>query len=69
MFFLTRKFPLFHSSDDIEALMELATIFGKKRMEKTATLHSKTHSPASSFVLRDAVPRPRLPDERPLGFG
>ena len=43
LFFLTRKFPLFHSSDDTEALMELATIIGKKRMEKTATLHSETH--------------------------
>ncbi|TFY52846.1 hypothetical protein EVJ58_g9783 [Rhodofomes roseus] len=41
LFFLTRKFPLFHSSDDMEALMEIATIIGKKRMEKTATLHSR----------------------------
>ncbi|KAH9948774.1 kinase-like protein [Amylocystis lapponica] len=41
LFFLTGKFPLFHSSDDIEALMEIATIFGKKRIEKTATLHSR----------------------------
>ncbi|KZT70349.1 kinase-like protein [Daedalea quercina L-15889] len=41
LFFLTRKFPLFHSSDDVEALMEIASIIGKKRMEKTATLHSR----------------------------
>ena len=40
LFFLTRKFPLFQSSDDIEALMEIATIIGRKRMEKAATLHS-----------------------------
>jgi serine/threonine protein kinase len=41
LFFLTKKFPIFQSSDDTEALMEVATIIGKKRMEKTATLHSQ----------------------------
>ncbi|KAI0692551.1 kinase-like domain-containing protein [Cytidiella melzeri] len=42
MFFLTKKFPIFQSSDDVEALMEIAAIIGKRRMEKTATLHSRT---------------------------
>ncbi|KAJ8487928.1 hypothetical protein ONZ45_g14148 [Pleurotus djamor] len=42
LFFLARKFPLFQSNDDIEALMEIAVIIGKKRMEKVATLHSRT---------------------------
>ncbi|KAF7310774.1 Kinase-like protein [Mycena chlorophos] len=42
LFFLTGKFPLFQSSDDNEALMELAVILGRKKMEKTATLHSRT---------------------------
>jgi len=40
LFFLTRKFPLFQSNDDVEALMELSTIVGRKGMERTATLHS-----------------------------
>lgn len=40
LFFLTGKFPLLQSSDDVEALMEIATIIGRKKMEKTATLHS-----------------------------
>ena len=40
LFFLTEKFPLFQSNDDTEALMEIASIIGKKRMEKAATLHS-----------------------------
>ena len=40
LFFLTRKFPLFQSNDDVEALMELSTIIGRKGMERTATLHS-----------------------------
>lgn len=41
LFFLTGKFPLFQSSDDIEALMEIAAIIGRKRMEKAAALHSE----------------------------
>lgn len=41
LFFLTGKFPLFQSNDDVEALMELATILGKRKMERAATLHSK----------------------------
>ncbi|KAI0787241.1 kinase-like domain-containing protein, partial [Irpex lacteus] len=44
LFFLTKKFPLFQSSDDVEALMEIAAIIGKKKMERTATLHSRTFS-------------------------
>ena len=30
LFFLTGKFPLFQSSDDVEALMEIAAIIGRK---------------------------------------
>ncbi|KAI0355327.1 kinase-like protein [Trametes cingulata] len=41
LFFLTKKFPLFQSNDDTEALMEIAAIIGRRRMEKTATLHSR----------------------------
>lgn len=37
---LTRRFPFFTSTDDTEALVEIAAIFGKKRMEKCAALHS-----------------------------
>ncbi|KAJ7225679.1 kinase-like protein [Mycena pura] len=42
LFFLTGKFPLFQCNDDNEAIMEIAVILGKKKMEKTATLHSRT---------------------------
>ncbi|KAF7339608.1 Kinase-like protein [Mycena sanguinolenta] len=42
LFFLTGKFPLFQCADDNEALMEIACILGKKKMEKTAMLHSRT---------------------------
>ncbi|KAF8908372.1 kinase-like domain-containing protein [Mucidula mucida] len=44
LLFLTGKFPLFNAGDDIEALMEIATIMGMKRMEKIATLHSRVIS-------------------------
>ncbi|OXM81671.1 cell division control protein 7 [Cryptococcus neoformans Bt63] len=39
---LTQKFPAFNSSDDIEALMEIAAIFGKTAMERCALLHNRT---------------------------
>lgn len=36
---LSRRFPFFNSADDVEALIEIATIFGQKRMDKAALLH------------------------------
>lgn len=41
--FLACKFPIFNANDDIEALMELAAILGKRKMEKCAQLHSKSY--------------------------
>lgn len=38
---LTRRFPFFHSADDIDALLEITTIFGRKRMKETAILHGQ----------------------------
>ena len=40
--FLLRRVPLFNSNDDTEALLELATIFGQRRMEQCAMLHNRT---------------------------
>lgn len=36
---LSRRFPFFNSEDDIEAMIEIATIFGQKRMKQSAYLH------------------------------
>ncbi|KAH0565322.1 hypothetical protein GP486_001283 [Trichoglossum hirsutum] len=36
---LSRRFPFFNSADDIEALIEIATIFGSRRMKACANLH------------------------------
>lgn len=37
--FLTGKFPIFQSNDDVEALMEIVCIIGKKKMAKIAAIH------------------------------
>lgn len=50
LFFLTGKFPIFQSQDDMEALVEIATIIGYKQMEKVATLHSQSLFTTSSVV-------------------
>ncbi|KAI1117697.1 putative cell cycle protein kinase [Nemania sp. NC0429] len=36
---LCRRFPFFNSADDVEAMIEIATIFGLKRMRLAAQLH------------------------------
>jgi len=38
---LSRRFPFFHSADDIDAFIELCSIFGKRRMLETSTLHGQ----------------------------
>lgn len=39
--FLSKRFPFFHSADDIDAFIELCTIFGKERMKEAALLHGQ----------------------------
>jgi cell division control protein 7 len=38
---LSCRFPFFHSADDIDALLEITTIFGRKKMRETALLHGQ----------------------------
>ena len=38
---LARRFPFFNSSDDVDAMIEISSIFGKKRMQSTAALHGQ----------------------------
>jgi cell division control protein 7 len=38
---LSRRFPFFHSADDIDALLEITTIFGRKKMRETSFLHGQ----------------------------
>jgi len=39
--FLSKRFPFFHSADDIDAFVELCCIFGKKKMREVAALHGQ----------------------------
>ena len=39
--FLSKRFPFFHSADDIDAFIELCCIFGRKRMKEVALLHGQ----------------------------
>ncbi|KAF8524587.1 kinase-like domain-containing protein, partial [Hysterangium stoloniferum] len=41
LFFLTGKFPLFHCPNDVEALVELAVLLGKRAMERAGVLHNR----------------------------
>lgn len=36
---LSKRFPFFNSADDVEALIEIATVFGSKRMKAAALIH------------------------------
>jgi cell division control protein 7 len=36
---LSKRFPFFNSADDVEAMIEIATIFGSKRMKQAGLLH------------------------------
>ncbi len=38
---LARRFPFFHSADDIDALLEMMNIFGRRRMREAAVLHGQ----------------------------
>ena len=38
---LSRRFPFFHSTDDIDALLEITTIFGRKKLKETSLLHGQ----------------------------
>jgi cell division control protein 7 len=38
---LARRFPFFNSCDDVDAMIEIASIFGRKRMQATAAMHGQ----------------------------
>ncbi|KAG7097514.1 hypothetical protein E1B28_004857 [Marasmius oreades] len=56
LFFLTRKFPLFQSNDDVEALMEIAAVIGKRKMERAAMLHNRTFSTNVPSITPEGMP-------------
>lgn len=38
---LGRRFPFFNSADDVDAMIEMASIFGSRRMKAAALLHGQ----------------------------
>ena len=38
---LARRFPFFNSADDVDAMIEMASVFGKKRMQAVAAMHGQ----------------------------
>jgi cell division control protein 7 len=38
---LAQRFPFFNSSDDVDATLEIASIFGRRRMQQAAALHGQ----------------------------
>jgi cell division control protein 7 len=38
---LGRRFPFFNSADDVDALIEMASIFGTRRMKNAAAMHGQ----------------------------
>jgi cell division control protein 7 len=38
---MARRFPFFNSSDDVDAMLEIASIFGRKRMAASAAQHGQ----------------------------
>lgn len=39
MTILAQRFPFFNSADDVEAILEIASLFGQRRMKACANLH------------------------------
>ena len=38
---LARRFPFFNSADDVDAMIEMASIFGRKKMKSVAAMHGQ----------------------------
>ena len=73
---LSKRFPFFNSADDVEAMIEIATIFGAKRMKTCAHMHGtvfETNIPTignAGFSLEKIILwstcRNESPTEKPL---
>ncbi|KAJ1991035.1 Cell division control protein 7 [Dimargaris cristalligena] len=57
---LTHRFPFFNSTDDQEALLEMGVLFGKKEMERVASLHDRAFFTNVPTVRESAIPFDRL---------
>ncbi|KAF3912943.1 PAK-2p27 [Orbilia brochopaga] len=47
--FLSKRFPFFNSPDDIDAIIEMATVFGRAKMRVCAALHADLQYQGATF--------------------
>ena len=57
---LAQRFPFFHSADDVDAMIEIASIFGKTRMRQCAILHGAVFECTLSTVGDKGFPLPHI---------
>ncbi|CAN6671941.1 hypothetical protein TRVA0_045S00716 [Trichomonascus vanleenenianus] len=58
--FLAKRYPFFNSNDDGEALLEIATIFGKSRMARCALLHGSVFETNIASITSEPIPLDKL---------
>ena len=74
---LARRFPFFNSADDVDAMIEMASIFGKRRMKAVAAMHGSVFETNietigdRGFTLEKIIvwASCREPDQGPLHVG
>jgi cell division control protein 7 len=57
---LSKRFPFFNSTDDIEAMIEISSIFGKRRMMQCALLHGSVYECSIPTVGEKGFPFEKL---------
>jgi cell division control protein 7 len=57
---LARRFPFFNSSDDVEAMIELSSVFGQRRMKNCALLHGAVYECTIPTVGENGYPLQKL---------
>jgi cell division control protein 7 len=57
---LAQRFPFFNSADDVDAMIEISSIFGKKRMKTVAALHGSIFETNLDTVGDNGFPLERI---------
>ena len=57
---LAQRFPFFNSADDVDALVEIATIFGRARMKQCAYLHGSIFETTLGTIGDKGHPLPHI---------
>ncbi|KAK9457671.1 kinase-like domain-containing protein [Dipodascopsis uninucleata] len=60
--FMSKRFPFFNSADDIDAMIEIATIFGRQKMSNCARLHGAIFDTTLPTILDKAYPLEEIID-------